>query len=520
MSPSRASSPQAANHRLAAIESLDDIVIGVDAELRVTTWNAAAARVHDRTAADVIGTPLLLIVAAEFRLDEGRFLARALAGDPIPRHDTLFVRRDGTNIPVSVAIAPVGDGSGKVSELILLGRDVTAQQRLQTQLLQAKRMESTGHLAGGIAYEFNNILTAILALAEFTAKELPAGGAPQSDLEEIRQQATKGVRLVKHLLAFSRRQVLRTEVVHLGAIFQELEPLLQRLVSERVLLAIDAAHDARAVEIDRAQLELVLIELVSNASDAMETGGGGTLTVGSRPMTVAHGDVGAGAKPGDYVQFTVQDTGIGFDPSLHARLIEPFYTTKGEGHTGLGLSMVDGVISQHGGSLSFTSSPGQGTTVKILLPASALLVTGRDPAPMPAGEDRGNETILVVEDEAAVRNIICRSLRGRGYHVLEAKNGEDALLVAEKHNAPIHLVITDVVMPEMGGTELFHHLRRWYPTMRILFISGYAKGSIPEEALEPGAASGFLPKPFTLAQLAAEVHRIIALPRPQVAVRG
>ncbi len=518
MSPSRASDVQLRSHRLAAIESLDDVVIGVDAELRVTSWNAAAAQAHDRLAADVIGTPIMQIVAAESRLEEGRHFAHGLAGNSIPRHDTVFIRRDGSGVPLSVAIAPVGDGSGAVSGLIVLGRDVTAQQRLQAQLLQAKRMESTGHLAGGIAHEFNNILTAILALAEFTAKELPAGGATHEDLEEIRQQATKGARLVKHLLAFSRRQVLRTEVAHLGAIFQELEPLLQRLVSERVLLATDIALDTRAVEIDRAQLELVLLELISNASDAMETGG--TLTVASRPVTVSPGDAGAGVKPGDYVQFTVQDTGIGIDPSFAARLVEPFYTTKGDGHTGLGLSMVDGVINQHGGALSFVSRPGHGTTVRILLPASVHVAKGRDNAPMPAGEYRGNETILVVEDETAVRNIICRSLRGRGYHVLEAKNGEDALLVAEKHNAPIHLVITDVVMPEMGGTELFQHLRRWYPTMRILFISGYAKGSIPDEALAPGAGSGFLPKPFTLDQLAAEVRRIIAMPRSPAAVRG
>jgi two-component system cell cycle sensor histidine kinase/response regulator CckA len=518
MTPSRDSASQSASDRLAAIESLDDAVICTDVGLRVTSWNAAAMRVHDRQAADVIGTPIMQIVSAAARLEEGRLFARALAGEAIERHDTMFLRRDGTDVPLSVAIAPIDDGSGKVSGLLLLGRDVTAQQRMQSQLLQAKRMESTGHLAGGIAHEFNNILTAILALAEFTAKELPPGGSPREDLEEIRQQASKGARLVKHLLAFSRRQVLRTEVVHLGAVFQELEPLLQRLVSESVLLATDVALDTRPVEIDRAQLELVLLELIANASDAMETGG--TISVRIRPVTVGRGDAAANVKPGDYVQFTVQDTGVGFDPSLNGRVVEPFYTTKGDGHAGLGLAMVDGVINQHGGSLSFVSSPGQGTVVRILLPASGQAATEREHVPIPTGDTGGNETILVVEDETAVRNVISRSLRGRGYHVLEAKNGEDALLVAEKHSAPIHLVITDVVMPEMGGTELFQHLRRWYPTMRILFISGYTKGSIPEEALEPGAGSGFLPKPFTLAQLAIEVRRIIALPRPQAAMRG
>jgi two-component system, cell cycle sensor histidine kinase and response regulator CckA len=182
--------------------------------------------------------------------------------------------------------------------------------------------------------------------------------------------------------------------------------------------------------------------------------------------------------------------------------------------------MVEGVIHQHRGAVTVESRLGVGTTIRILLPASKQSAVVPDAMPVVTGDDRGNETVLVVEDETAVRTVICRSLRGRGYHVLEAKNGEDALLVADRHNAPIHLVVTDVVMPEMGGTELYDHLRRWYPTMRILFISGYMKGAIPAEALESGSGAGFLPKPFTLDQLATEVRRLIMLPRPRVAPNG
>ncbi|HET9424152.1 MAG TPA: response regulator [Gemmatimonadaceae bacterium] len=492
---------------LAALESLDDLIVSVDRELRIVSWNAAAERLLDRPSADVAGVPLLTLLAPRVRQDAAALLDRVLHGETIRRQELAMLRRDGAEVPVSVAFAPVGGAAGTAAGALLLGHDVGAQQRLQLQLLQSKRMESTGQLAGGVAHEFNNILTAILALADFTARALPPDSPAREDVDEIREQATKGARLVRHLLAFSRRQLLRKEVVHLGSIFTELEPLLQRLVSERILIATDAALDTRAVEIDRAQMELVLLELVSNASDAMEEGG--TLSIDIRPTTIANHPT---LKAGEYVQVTFQDSGIGFDVTQESRIFNPFFTTKGEDHAGLGLSMVEGVVQQHGGAVSIDSAPGRGTTVTLLLPAAAE-VPAEAGQYTPGKQKEANETILVVEDETAVRNIVCRALRDRGYEVLEAKNGEDALLVAEQHSAPIHLVVTDVVMPEMGGAELFHNLRRWYPTMRILFISGYTKGSLPPEALEAGMGGGFLAKPFTLEQLVMEVRRMIEAPR-------
>jgi PAS domain S-box-containing protein len=494
--------------RLAAIEALDDVVIGVDRDLRVTAWNVAAERVMDRPAAASQGVALMSMITPAMRITAGHLLDRALSGEIVRRQDLTMMRRDGGEVAMSVAIAPIFAG-GAVAGLVLLGHDVEEQQRLQFQLLRSKRMETTGQLAGGVAHEFNNILTAILALAEFTNRALPQGSPARRDVEEIREQATKGARLVRHLLAFSRRQLLRTESTHLGPVFQELEPLLQRLISERVLIATDIAAETRPVEIDRAQFELVLLELISNASDAMDAGG--TLSIEVRSVDVAgHPSV----PDGPYVEILVKDTGMGVDPAHREHVFDPFFTTKGEGHTGLGLAMVEGVVSQHGGAIGMDSLPGEGTTVTLLLPA------GRRPTPivaMPAlAEDsslEATETILVAEDETAVRHVICRSLRARGYDVLEAKNGEDALLVAERHNAPIHLVVTDVVMPNMNGTELFHNLRRWYPRMRVLFISGYAKNAIPPEALDEGSGAVFLAKPFTIEQLLGEVRRLIQAPR-------
>lgn len=501
-----------ATERLAAIESLDELVICVDTAMRVTAWNAAAERLLDRPASAAVGAALLTMITPALRIGASHLFERVLAGDPVERQELTLMRRDGAEVVVSIGLAPLRGGQN-ITGLLLLGRDVGEQQRLQFQLLQSKRMESTGQLAGGVAHEFNNILTAILALADFAGRGLPEDSPARADIDEIRDQGAKGARLVRHLLAFSRRQLLRTEPMRLGPVIQEMEPLVQRLISERILIATDVAGDAMPVEVDRAQIEIVLLELISNASDAMEAGG--TLAIDVRPVKLTAHHVLA---PGDYVQVTVRDDGAGIDPANRERIFEPFFTTKGEGHAGLGLAMVEGVIRQHGGAVGMESQPGEGTTVTLLLPAARVGATAHStPQPVLEADGDANESILVVEDETAVRNVICRALRHRGYEVLEAKNGEDALLVAERHKAPIHLVITDVVMPEMSGTELFHHLRRWYPRMRILFISGYAKNAIPPEALQEGKGASFLAKPFTIEQLLAEVRRMIKAPRAQEA---
>ena len=498
--------PPAAQDRLAALESLDDLIICLDPELRVVTWNRAAERMLGRGAGAVIGAALMTLVAPERRPDIRPLLERALRGETVARHDTALMRTDGEATPVSLAIAPVVDGAGRTSGLLLLGHDEARIQRLQLQLLHSRRMESTGQLAGGVAHEFNNVLTAILALAEFAGRALPTDSPGRDDIRQIRDEAMKGARLVRHLLAFSRRELQRREVVQLGAIMQELEPLLQRFVGEHVLIATDASADTRPVEIDRAQLELVLLDLVSNATAAMN--GGGTLRIAIRPTTVGEHPR---LRPGDYVQVTFDDT-VGDDRDSRPRLADRFFAAQGDDRTGFGLEMVESIMQEHGGSVGMDSAPDGSTTVILLLPAVAAAPVV--PAePLPAATSEASETILVVEDETAVRNVICRSLRDRGYEVLEAKNGEDALLVAERHNAPIHLVVTDVVMPEMGGADLFHHLRRWYPRMRILFISGYTRGAIPPEALEEGMNAAFLAKPFTLEQLLAEVRKMIHAPR-------
>jgi PAS domain S-box-containing protein len=497
-----------ATDRLAAIESLDDVIIAVDRDLRVTSWNAAAERLMDRPASEAIGLALMTMVTPGQRINVGHLLDRALSGDSVARQRVTLARRDGNEVVLSIAIAPI-PAAGRPTGLILLGHDVAEQQRLQYQLLRSRQMESTGQLAGGVAHEFNNILTAILGLGEFALRALPAGTPARGDIEEIREQADKGVRLVRHLLAFSRRQLLRTEPTALGPVLQELEPLLHRLITERITIMSEVVPGTRAVNIDRAQIELVLLELVSNAADAME--GSGTIDIDVRSVALENHPV---LPRGHYVQVKVRDSGSGVGAADREHVFEPFFTTKGPGHPGLGLAMVEGVISQHGGAIAIESTPGEGTTATVLLPSTGVAVPEAEPfVPDPVSTMGPTETILVVEDETTVRNVVVRSLRSRGYEVLEAKHGEDALLVAERHNAPIHLIVTDVVMPNMSGTELFQLLRGWYPRMRVLFISGYAKSAIPPEALEEGKGASFLAKPFTIEQLLNEVQRMILMPR-------
>jgi len=499
-----------ASERLAAIEALDDIVVGVDRDLRITSWNAAAERLLDRPGGVALGAALLTMITPGHRIPVTHLLDRALGGETIRRQPVTFMRRDGSEVVMSTAIAPIASAEGRPSGLVVLGHDVGEQQRLQYQLLQSKRRESTGQLAGGVAHEFNNILTTILGLGDFIARASASDSVIRKDIDEIRQQAETAARLVRHLLAFSRRQLLRTESTLLGPVIQELEPLLRQLIGERVLITTDVASDSRAVEIDRAQIELVLLELISNAADAMEEGGG-SIDIDIRSIEI---DRHATLSRGHYVQLVLRDTGQGMQAEDRERVFEPFFTTKGEGHPGLGLSMVEGVISQHGGAITVESVPGEGTTITLLLPAARRITpVAQSALPADAAIEAATETVLVAEDESGVRSVLVRALRSRGYEVLEAKNGEDALLVAERHNAPIHLVVTDVVMPSMNGTELFHALRGWYPRMRVLFISGYAKSTIPPDAFIEGQGAAFLAKPFTVEQLLTEVRRLLQAPR-------
>ena len=384
--------------------------------------------------------------------------------------------------------------------------DITEQKSLETQLFQSQKMEAVGKLAGGIAHDFNNILTAILGTAELGMMNPALGIEARRDLESIRDAGQRAAKITRQLLAFGRKQVIRPRVVLMNETVQELLPMLNRLLTMTVSLETELAADG-AIEVDPVQLEQVVLNLVVNARDAMP--GGGTLTIATRDLRI-NGGSGADGQTipaADYVALEVRDTGIGMDAGTQARIFEPFFTTKAPGAgTGLGLATVYGIVKQSAAHILVRSTVGAGTTFTLVFPRVAAGAAA--PEPVRQAEVHGEEVILVVEDEAAVRAPMCRALKGYGYTVLEAKHGSDALLVLAAYKSPIDLLISDVMMPEMTGTELVSTLKRWYPKLRAVLVSGYSEELISAQGAMPSGVR-YLPKPFSMVDLACTVREIL-----------
>ncbi|MGH7700016.1 MAG: PAS domain-containing protein, partial [Gemmatimonadales bacterium] len=387
-------------------------------------------------------------------------------------------------------------------------RDVTDQRRLAEQFRQAQKMEAVGQLAGGIAHDFNNILTAILGTCQLLERDLPPHAAGLEDVAEIRKAALRAADLTRQLLAYSRRQVLAPKVLDLNAVVSGLEPMLRRVLGEDVEFATALAPGLGAVRADPGQVEQVLLNLVVNARDAMPEGGRLTLATASVTLDALSGLEHVGAAPGPYVAVAVSDTGTGMPSDVRAHLFEPFFTTKEVGKgTGLGLATVYGIVKQSGGFVTVTTELGRGSTFRVHLPeVEAEPVPDTHPAE-PA-RLRGTETVLLAEDEDAVRHLSQRALEREGYTVLAAANASEALTCVEGHDGAIHLLVTDVVMPGMGGRELARRLMGARPDLRVLYISGYPGEAVVQRgAVAPGAA--FLQKPFMPEELVKRVREVL-----------
>ncbi len=386
--------------------------------------------------------------------------------------------------------------------------DVTAHTELQSQFLQAQKMESVGRLAGGVAHDFNNLLTAINGTADLAMLGLREDDPLLGDLREIRRAGDRAAALTRQLLAFSRKQVLEPAVLSLTTLIADLERMLRRLISEDVTLEIASEPDLGQVKADPGQLEQVLVNLVVNARDAMPQGGTVRIATRNVDLDEAFTRMHPGVPPGAYVELAVSDTGAGMDEATAERIFEPFFTTKGAGKgTGLGLSTVFGIVTQSGGSIHVASEPGCGTRFTIHLPrVSAGDTVVRHSPPQPVGG--GTETVLVVEDEDGLRKVAVRALTAAGYRVLVAANGADALQLLEREPRPVHLMLTDVIMPGMSGRELADRLQGIRPATRVLFTSGYA----PDVITHHGALDEdlhFIGKPYTIAELKAKVRQVL-----------
>jgi PAS domain S-box-containing protein len=429
--------------------------------------------------------------------------------------EATWKRKDGTRIRVQLSVRAIRDTEGHVEFYEAFVRDITTQRQLEAQLAQAQKMEAIGRLAGGVAHDFNNLLTVILSYSELLLEELPKDSSNRDDIGQIRKAAQGASELTRQLLAFSRQQVLEPKVVDLNAAVSGIERLLGRVLREDIQLRCTLSADAGTVRVDPGQLEQVIMNLAVNARDAMPHGGQLTVETGNVDLDETYMQAHPLAAPGRYVMLAVTDTGTGMDAATQARIFEPFFTTKEVGKgTGLGLATVQGIVQQSGGFIWVYSEPNHGTCFKIYLPRVDEPVS--EVATVAGDSLMGTETVLVVEDVEAVRAVTRRMLERYGYRVLEAADGEAAIRLAANSTEHIHLLLTDVVMPNVSGRDLAEMFAKTFPDSKVLFMSGYTDDAIVRHGiLQEGIA--YLQKPFTPDSLASKVRRVLD---PTVAVRS
>jgi len=411
-----------------------------------------------------------------------------------------------------VSVVPVFDATGRCTHLSGVVHDVTDQRHLEGQLRQAQRLEAVGQLAGGIAHDFNNILTAIRGYAELARRGLEQDDGRRVDIDEVIANADRAAALVHQLLAFSRQQVLAPQVLEPARIVAGIAPLLRRLLGEHIELVTREAPDTGRIEVDPSQLEQVIVNLAVNARDAMPDGGKLTIELGNVELDAEYAADHVEVTPGPFVVLAVSDTGSGMDAATRERIFEPFFTTKEVGQgTGMGLATVYGIVKQSGGSIAVYSEPAIGTTFRIYFPrVAAKPATLAAPiAARPSARD--NETILLVEDEPAVRAFGRRALESQGYTVLEAASGAAALTLAASHEGPIALLVTDVVMPGLQGHQLAERLTAARPELRVLYVSGFTENSVIHHGV-PEHDVAFLAKPFSADGLCSAVQRVLDEP--------
>jgi PAS domain S-box-containing protein len=422
-----------------------------------------------------------------------------------------IVRKDGAVIWVSdTAVVVSGSNSHPVMEGIIV--DITERKLLENQLQQSRRMEAVGRLAGGIAHDFNNLLTIIKGYAELAEQRTAMQPELRADIQQIENAAERASTLIRQLLAFSRRQVLQPKIIDLNAIVLGLDKLLGRLMGEHIEMVTRCGANVGHVKADPAQVEQVIMNLVVNARDAMPKGGRLTVETVNVELDSTYARDHVSVKPGSYVMLAVSDSGIGMSPETVAHIFEPFYTTKESGQgTGLGLSTVYGIVKQSGGYIWVYSEPGKGTTFKVYLPRVAAPVEAKPEVMEVQTAGKGSETILLVEDEEAVRELASRILSAKGYSVVAAKSTKEAEQFAEKHGGKIHLLLTDIIMPGTSGRELATRITARHPRTRVLYMSGYTDNVLAQGGvLEPGLS--FLQKPFTPGTLVQKVRDVLDSP--------
>jgi PAS domain S-box-containing protein len=444
--------------------------------------------------------------------DDREDVAKALERATQERAESHILYRtqwpDGTTHWISGTGRTLYDEAGRPLRSAGIGLDVTERHLLEEQQRQSQRVESLGQLAGGIAHDFNNLLTVIQGYCELLRNDLEPDGPHQNDLVEIRQAADRATSLTQQLLAFGRRQILEPRVLDLRDSLRGIESMIRRLIGEDLDVVVRTTGEAARIKADAGQIEQVILNLALNARDAMPEGGSLLLEVTTADLDDAYARQHVSVRPGRYVMLSVSDTGLGMDTATQARIFEPFFTTKPRGRgTGLGLSTVYGIVKQSGGNVWVYSEPGRGSTFKIYFPLVEEAVDTLTSVPAPAALT-GSETILVVEDEPGVRELARKVLARYGYRVLVAATPQEALALAERSRDPIHLLVSDVVLPEMSGRSLANLVMKSRPDLRVMFMSGYTDDAIVHRGVLD-ADTPFLQKPFTPEALARKVRTVL-----------
>ena len=500
------------------IGAAQDAIIAVDQQQRLTLFNHAAERVFGHAAIEIIGQPL----AQLFPSEAAPQLANLIHNEEMAKgqvHELQAQHRNGQQFPIELTIAPAGRTTSDAAEIVYIAviRDVSAKkrvheemQRLQEQLFQAQKMETIGTLAGGVAHDFNNLLVGILGTASLMKMSIGQDSLLQEHIQTIEQASLRASELTKQLLGFARAGKYEVRAVNLNHTIEELQKLISRTFDKRVALTVKLAKELWAVEGDSNQLQHSFLNICLNARDAMPHGGVVTLTTQNLDLDLATAAQQHNLAPGKYVHVAITDTGVGMDSATQARIFEPFFSTKERGKgTGLGLAMVYGIVRNHGGRIFVESALGKGSTFHIYLPATHTQVVAPQ-AESPIDTPFGNETILLIDDERVILDVASRILKRLGYTVLVTPDGQEGVRVFAERHHEIALVILDMVMPKLGGREVFRRLKAIDPQVRVLLSSGYSADGDTRAILNEGVL-GFVQKPYVMNDLAQAVKRAIKL---------
>jgi len=499
---------RAVQNLAAIVGATEDAIVGIGLDGTITNWNAGAERLFGYLPGEAQGMAAACLVPADRAAELAAMLKRIGRGERIPLLETILQDGDGRPVEAALSAGPIRDRLGRVVGAVLIARNIAQTRQLETQFRQAQKMEAIGRLAGGIAHDFNNLLTIISGYCELLLDMLPPADAAVPLVKEIHLAGERAAGLTRQLLLFSRKQVADPRLLDLNALVVENQKLLGRLLGEDIDLTTVLAPDTGPVRADASQLGQVLLNLAVNARDAMPQGGSLTIETQNIQIEEAYTRFHPLVQPGPYVLLAVTDTGCGMTEEVRARVFEPFFTTKGPNGTGLGLAVVHGVIKQSGGHVEVYSEPGRGTCFKIYLPRIGEALPDRQLPQVERLLPTGRDTILLVEDEPGVRAVGRQVLQSCGYAVLEASDPREALRLAEAEAGPIHLLLTDVVMPTMSGRRLWEILRSRSRHLKVLFVSGYTNDTVIRHGVLESKMA-FLQKPFNPSSLARKVREVL-----------